>query len=116
MTIRIKDNAVRFRLTKSDITGLGQKGFVKSCTQFVNSMFVYMIESTDDRVMSAAIIENKIVLKMPGVMIDELVNTEKTGFTGQTGMVKILVEKDFVCIDNTTEDQSDNYPNPSLNC
>jgi hypothetical protein len=24
----------------------------------------------------------------------------------------LLVEKDFVCLDNTIEDQSDNYPNP----
>ena len=24
----------------------------------------------------------------------------------------ILIEKDFKCLDNTIEDQSDNYPNP----
>ena len=24
----------------------------------------------------------------------------------------LLVEKDFVCLDETIEDQSDNYPNP----
>ena len=24
----------------------------------------------------------------------------------------LLLEKDFKCLDNTTEDQSDNYPNP----
>jgi hypothetical protein len=37
--------------------------------------------------------------------------TDRVGFDGQSGLVKILVEKDFVCIDNTLEDQSDNYPN-----
>ena len=26
----------------------------------------------------------------------------------------ILVEKDFVCMDETIEDQSDNYPNPKM--
>ena len=26
--------------------------------------------------------------------------------------LKLLVEKDFVCMDETVEDQSDNYPNP----
>jgi hypothetical protein len=28
----------------------------------------------------------------------------------------LLVEKDFVCLDNTFEDQSDNYPNPNGPC
>lgn len=49
-------------------------------------------------------------------MIDELALIDKIGVDGQSGKVNLLIEKDFVCIDNTTEDQSDNYPNPSLNC
>jgi hypothetical protein len=28
----------------------------------------------------------------------------------------LLIEKDFVCLDNTFEDQSDNYPNPNAVC
>ncbi|MBO9617696.1 MAG: hypothetical protein J7539_01565 [Niabella sp.] len=116
MKIRIKDNSVRFRLTKSEVADLGQHGFVKSFTQFTNGLFIYTIESTDDNEMSAALVENQIVLKLPKPMIEELVNTEKIGFEGRAGVVDLLVEKDFVCIDNTTEDQSDNYPNPSLNC
>jgi hypothetical protein len=28
----------------------------------------------------------------------------------------LLLEKDFVCIDAATEDQSDNYENPNKNC
>jgi len=27
-----------------------------------------------------------------------------------------LLEKDFVCLDHTTEDQSDNYENPNTTC
>jgi len=27
-----------------------------------------------------------------------------------------LVEKDFICLDETTEDQSDNYENPNKTC
>jgi hypothetical protein len=26
----------------------------------------------------------------------------------------LLLEKDFVCLDETIEDQSDNYPNPLM--
>nr|WP_157543792.1 hypothetical protein [Mucilaginibacter paludis] len=40
-------------------------------------------------------------------------NTESVGFDHQdySGLY-LLVEKDFKCLDNVTEHQSDNYPNP----
>lgn len=116
MKIRIKDNSIRFRLTQSEVLELGTNGTVSSVTQFVEKPFIYAIEKTGDNVLSASFVENKIVLKMPVTMIQELVSTDTVGFDGETGMVKLLVEKDFVCIDNTMEDQSDNYPNPSLKC
>lgn len=116
MKIRIKDNSIRFRLTQSEVSELGEKGIVSSFTEFVDRPFIYAIERTDDRALSAAFIENKIVMKMPAAMVEELVSTDIVGFDGQAGLVKLLVEKDFVCIDNTMEDQSDNYPNPNLKC
>jgi hypothetical protein len=33
---------------------------------------------------------------------------------GTEEKLHLLVEKDFTCLDNVTEDQSDNYPNPLL--
>ncbi|AKK73965.1 hypothetical protein OK18_16370 [Chryseobacterium gallinarum] len=117
MKIRIKDNSVRFRLTQSEVSELGEKGMVSSFTQFVDRPFIYTIEKTQDEALSAAFIENKIVMKIPETMVNALVSTDTVGFDGQTGSVKLLVEKDFVCIDNTMEeDQSDNYPNPNLTC
>lgn len=116
MKIRIKDNSIRFRLTQSEVSELGENGIVSSFTEFVDRPFIYAIERTDDRALSAAFIENKIVMKMPAAMVEELVSTDIVGFDGQAGLVKLLVEKDFVCIDNTMEDQSDNYPNPNLKC
>ncbi|MGH1516650.1 DUF7009 family protein [Chryseobacterium sp. JK1] len=116
MKIRIKDNSIRFRLTQSEVSELGSNGAVSSVTQFVDKPFIYTIEKTGEDVLCASFIENKIILKMPSAMIKELVSTDTVGFDGQTGLVKLLVEKDFVCIDNTVEDQSDNYPNPNLTC
>lgn len=116
MKIRIKDNSIRFRLTQSEVSELGKNGIVSSFTEFVDRPFIYAIEKTNDKVLSAAFIENKIVMKMPEEMVAELVSTDIVGFDGQVGLVKLLVEKDFVCIDNTMEDQSDNYPNPNLKC
>ncbi|GAE65794.1 hypothetical protein H3Z85_17055 [Chryseobacterium indologenes] len=116
MKIRIKDNSIRFRLTQSEVAELGKNGIVSSVTEFVERPFIYRIEKTEDSVLSAAFIENRMVMKMPAAMVDELVSTDTVGFDGQVGSVKLLVEKDFVCIDNSLEDQSDNYPNPNLTC
>lgn len=116
MKIRIKDNSIRFRLTQSEVSELGKNGIVSSFTEFTDRPFIYAIEKTEDTTLSAAFIENKIIMKMPEAMVEELVSTDTVGFDGQTGQVKLLVEKDFVCLDNTMEDQSDNYPNPNLTC
>ncbi|PWW19794.1 MULTISPECIES: DUF7009 family protein [unclassified Chryseobacterium] len=116
MKIRIKDNSIRFRLTQSEVAELGQNGVISSFTEFVDRPFIYSIEKTDNEELSAVFIENRIVLKMPKAMINEWISTDRVGFDGQSGLVKLLVEKDFVCIDNTLEDQSDNYPNPNIKC
>jgi len=117
MKIRIKDNSVRYRLSRSEVTELGERGFLSAGTAFTGRPFLYSIETVETGELSATFVENTIVLKIPKSMIDELVHTDRVGFSGQAGAVKLLIEKDFVCIDNTMdEDQSDNYPNPNLTC
>ena len=116
MKIRIKDNSIRFRLSQSEVTELGSAGKVSGYTEFPGQTLTYAIERTEDHLLSTAFAENRIVLRMPAGMVEEWISTERIGFGGQAGKVKILVEKDFVCLDNTLEDQSDNYPNPNAKC
>ncbi|MCL7986522.1 hypothetical protein M8998_01075 [Sphingobacterium sp. lm-10] len=116
MKIRIKDNSVRLRLTQSEVTDLGSKGRVSGFTEFIDQPFVYSIETSAVTTLSATFVANKIILFMPATMVHEFVTTDRVGFEGQVGLVKLLVEKDFACIDNTVEDQSDNFPNPNVKC
>ena len=116
MKIRIKGNSLRYRLTQSEVTKLYEKGSLAERTEFANNTLVYVIESINDDKLSSDFMNSKITLFMPKAMIDELYNTDKVGFEDKAGAVSLLVEKDFICIDNTEEDQSDNYPNPSLSC
>lgn len=116
MKIRIKGNTLRYRLTRTEVTSLWENGFIEECTVFAGATFIYAIATAEGDRLSADFINNKIVLYMPRPMIDELYTTDRVGFSDTSQTVSLLVEKDFVCIDNTTEDQSDNYPNPSINC
>ena len=115
MKIRIKGDAVRFRLTKSDIVGLNKTGILKEQTNFAGGTLVYAIETSDFISICAEYLNNTITLFIPRQMLSELTNTERVGFEDKSGPVHLLIEKDFTCLDNVAEDQSDNYPNPLAN-
>src|SRR5690606_22376024 len=116
MKIRIKDNSVRIRLTQSEVNSLYQDGNISSKTEFLEKSFVYAVEKAEVSELSVEYVDNKITLKIPVSMLEQLYSTDIVGFEGVTGKVKLLIEKDFVCFDNTLEDQSDNYPNPNMIC
>ena len=118
MKIRIKGNSLRYRLTRSEVDRLSADGRLEERTEFAGRSLIYAIESAskDATNLSAEFTGDKIVLYLPKEMINELVNTERVGFEGSSGLVSLLIEKDFVCIDRVEEDQADNYPNPSITC
>lgn len=51
---------------------------------------------------------------MPETMAESWATTDKVGFEETTDSLYLLIEKDFQCLDNVIEDQSDNFPNPLL--
>lgn len=112
MKIRIKGNKLRYRLTKTDISGLADNGYLQEQTDFPGQSLIYSLKSTASEVLSAEFVNNTITVYIPEWMANELTNTEKIGFQAMSGPLQLLIEKDFTCLDNVEEDQSDNYPNP----
>jgi hypothetical protein len=115
MKIRIKGNSLRYRLTQSDVTRLNQEGFLQEQAEFAGKALTYGVEVIINDQLAVNYIGDRILLSMPKTMIEELATTSRIGFTGKTGPIGILIEKDFTCLDNNIEeDQSDNFPNPLL--
>ena len=112
MKIRIKGNSLRFRLTRSDISKLNGSGFLEERTSFPGQDLVYAIKRTENQFLSSEFTDHQIILHMPVSMITTLAETEQVGFADNSGIISLLVEKDFTCLDNVDEDQSDNFPNP----
>jgi hypothetical protein len=112
MKIRIKGNSLRYRLTKSDVAAIIKDGRLEERTEFGHQALIYGVQTTTDYDLSATFHENRITLFVPHTMIDKLANTDEVGFENEQGKLFLLVEKDFTCLDNVEEDQSDNYPNP----
>ncbi|MCC8426276.1 hypothetical protein [Mucilaginibacter sp. UR6-11] len=112
MKLRIKNNGIRYRLTKTDVTNLAKYGIVKEKVNFGDSELVYILQETVNNELSADFKNNIMTMYIPKIMITQLAGTDKVGFENSYGEVQLLIEKDFTCLDNTDEDQSDNYPNP----
>ncbi|MEM9077273.1 MAG: hypothetical protein AAGC43_09540 [Bacteroidota bacterium] len=120
MKIRIRGNSVRYRLTRSEVLELCTKGQVEEKTEFNESSFSYAVKVSDKHDdLNASFVDGGIVLHIPKTLLGDWDTNEKVGFYQNQNLddgkeLMLTLEKDFVCMDQTTEDQSDNYPNPKL--
>lgn len=116
MKIRIRGNTLRYRLLKTDVEQLFEKGFVEESTAFPTQTFSYRIEvSSGDKIL-ADFNQNQVLVSIPQTMAEAWYHTDIISFKESLGDITILLEKDFVCLDHTDEDQSQNYPNPNTHC
>jgi hypothetical protein len=112
MKIRIKGNSLRYRLTRTDVDRLAKEGYLEEQTNFPGNPLIYALQLREGDILTSSFIDNKITLSMSHKMIEAFIKTDKVGFGNPDGDLDLLVEKDFTCLDNVAEDQSDNYPNP----
>ncbi len=120
MKIRIKGNSVRLRLTKTEVEAFARDGRYVESTQFGHKKLVYALEAKMgiDQ-LDANFEQDAITIYFPMEEKDRWAGSGRVGYSNHVdgknpSSLAILVEKDFTCLDNTIEDQSDNYPNPKL--
>ena len=125
MKIRIKGNFVRYRLTQTEVMTLGETGYLAEETRFgpeASQTFVYAIEAKNGiESLQAAFDGGRITLFIPADAAKIWHIEDRVGFRNEVQVAPgvtlgLLLEKDFACIDDTNEDQSDNYPNPKAVC
>lgn len=122
MKIRIKGNSVRFRMTQSEVKQLSETGSVMETTEFEQATFAYEVRLEPKITeLQASFFENTIIMKVPKDMGIHWFDSDTVGFENRVVLTNgnplhLLLEKDFTCLENTSEDQSDNYPNPKLQC
>lgn len=120
MKIRIKGNSVRLRLTKSEVVAFAEHGVVKESTAFGENLFTYALKAKNGiSQLEADYSHNTITIYFPeenqkAWALNSIVGYSNSIDWNEKGALSLLVEKDFTCLDNTIEDQSDNFPNPKL--
>ncbi|MEP2240161.1 MAG: hypothetical protein ABJI22_17470 [Maribacter sp.] len=120
MKIRIKGDSIRFRLTQTEVKSLSDNGQIHDSTNFGTIKFNYgvVLKSTIEQ-LHIGFDNNSIILEMPEAIgkawfSNDIITYDHTMKTAAGNNLYLLLEKDFTCLDNTIEDQSDNYPNPKL--
>ena len=121
MKVRIKGNSVRYRLSKSEVAKFGEVGALAETTETLGETFCYQLLRAPVETLTVHFHQNTLTFSVPLAIAQTWVQTEEIGFSHKLQLpngteVYLLLEKDFVCIDNTFEDQSDNYPNPNAAC
>lgn len=123
MKMRIKDNSIRLRLTKTDVDDLRNKKTVGSKTVVSSSeMFQYSLQvSSEVKNISAQFIDGKISVSISAEMANILTETNEITVkghqeNGEAEKLFLLIEKDLQCLDQTEESQDDMYENPNSVC
>jgi hypothetical protein len=120
MKIRIKGNSIRYRLTKTEVETFCKTGYFEDTTNFGTKKLTYALQAKEDiDMLDAEFLEDTITLFLDIQKSKDWFKTNQIGFSNKAiredgTELSLLLEKDFVCMDETVEDQSDNYPNPKI--
>lgn len=122
MKLRIKGNSIRLRLTQTEVKTFSTEGYVAETCAVGPIQLTYALKSEDmEAPLSASFENNMLVVFMSSTLAATWYESPEVGYRHLAGThageeLFLLVEKDFVCLDETFEDQSDNYPNPNSTC
>lgn len=124
MKVRITGNSIRFRLKQKEVKQFGEQGEIKEELSFGTLpadklSFILKAGNTDRFTISWE--SNQVMLQVPAGLRADWTNTDLVGFendilTAQGQLLRILVEKDFKCLDGIDVDDEDAYPNPNQDC
>lgn len=121
MKLRIKGNSIRYRLSKTDVNTIAADGYLEENTNFGSSVFTYALQVADISELGIELGNNKITIQVPAAFIQHWPQNDVVGCDAYKPLddgekLYLLLEKDFVCLDETMEDQSDNFDNPNKTC
>jgi hypothetical protein len=120
MKLRVLDNSLRLRLTRTEVDAALTDGLVQGRVAFPGSnSFRYMLESSPAVVKPEAHISNNVLtVSVPESDVRAWATSEQVSITseqplGDGAYLRILVEKDFACLaPRDDEDESDMFPHP----
>ncbi|NNC85787.1 MAG: hypothetical protein HKO56_06310 [Bacteroidia bacterium] len=117
MKIRILDNSIRLRFSQTELTQLQTIGAIRKEVHFDGgTQFTYSLNTSDsDKELSADFTNNEMRVFISESKVKELVQTDLVGVENNDSGLKLLVEKDFKCLTERKEDETELFENPLKN-
>jgi hypothetical protein len=123
MKLRIRDNSIRLRLTRTEVGTITTVGIVSGRVTFAgDSRLIYCLESSPACVdPSAQFANGELSVRLPEATVAQWANSDDVSIEAEQSLdggdhLKILVEKDFSCLaPREGEEESDLFPHPDEN-
>lgn len=117
MKIRIQNNSIRFRLSQTEVKDYGLNGACIGKTEFAqaNTLIYRLAQATE---FGATFNDKVITVILPEEEVKSWIASDQVSIRGELSLenediLSILVEKDFKCLTERAEDESDLFPNPN---
>ena len=121
MKLRLQFNSIRLRLKRSEVDQFARTGRVEEKIIFGDAggdSLLYVLEATD-LISSprAGFTAGGVLVQVPLEMGLRWASGNEIGIegeqpAGEQTRLRVLVEKDFACLDGTKEQNFDTFPNP----
>jgi hypothetical protein len=119
--LRIQGNSLRLRVSQSELARFTETGCLQETIYFgpgVGSALTYLLVR-DSRVGSLDVeaAPGRVTVLLPAESARSWWSSEQVGIAGEVdlgvrGVLSVLVEKDFACLDRSGEENADTFPNP----
>jgi hypothetical protein len=126
MKLRLRENSIRLRLLQQEVQQLREIGNVSETIVFginpAENLTYSLRVSEDADEISAQMTNNQIEVFLPLNAAEIWADTNEVGLyaeqkTGDLTTLKIVVEKDFVCVERPTDADNQNaFPHPKMKC
>jgi hypothetical protein len=126
MKLRLEGNSIRVRLDRRDIERLFEEGHVDDAVRFGPGLaFSYAVETgpAPRERPRVSYTDGCLTIQIDPVDVEEWLSGDRVGFDHlqdvEEGVVRVLVEKDFACIERPLGEEADDayaFPNPSAVC
>ena len=123
MKLRVRGNSVRLRLSPSEVARLIERGAVAESTNFGGgSRLGYELRVSSDVAEPRATFETaQLLVTLPAAAATHWATSDEVGIsaqqpTGDGATLRLLIEKDFECLDRAAGDEEEPeeaYPHPA---
>ena len=121
MKLRLQFNSIRFRLKRSEVEEFVRTGKVEekiSLGTGDDETFHYILDSTGAVSTPRAVLTPRaVIVQVPPNAVARWASTDEIGIESEQPVdretsLRILIEKDFACVEGTDEQNADTFPNP----